>query len=401
MNRFLKVYDPILLLLASVATAIGLYFILDAGFARSLGTGKGVWPPEFRTQLMLLPVALFAGWGMAFVNPNTLRKLGPAIGALCLGLLLYVHFLGREMNNARRWIQLGSFQFQPSEFAKIGVILFLASAFYSRKRWPSKIKASSQASYWDTVLRLKSVRAIPAVAVLLAALLIDKEKDIGTASILVVVMFAMFIPAKVTWQSVAILATVCLVAGAIMVHGQDYRMTRILQHGNRWDVKNVDDDSYQTNQSELAQATGGVAGVGIGAGRAKHMLPATTTDFIMATIGEECGLLGALAVLAVLGGMVWRLFLLASRAKDQYRMMVLYGVACWLGWQCCVNVMMANATLPAIGIPLPFISSGGSSLIALWMAVGICQAMVSPEKSRVHGKAVVETSALHGAPTGV
>jgi cell division protein FtsW (lipid II flippase) len=100
----------------------------------------------------------------------------------------------------------------------------------------------------------------------------------------------------------------------------------------------VDDTGYQTVQSEIAQASGGAFGVGIGAGRAKQLLPATTTDFIMATIGEEFGLWGSLLVLAVLGGIVARLIVLANRAKDRYRMLILYGVACWLGVQTTVAV---------------------------------------------------------------
>src|SRR5262249_2869093 len=115
-----------------------------------------------------------------------------------------------------------------------------------------------------------------------------------------------------------------------------------------------------------------------GAGRAKHVIPATTTDFIMATIGEEFGLLGSLVVIGLIATLVWRLFWLAQRANTKFAMLVLGGVGTWIAVQACTNVMMANGFLPAIGIPLPFISSGGSSLISLWLAMGLCQSVLAP-----------------------
>jgi cell division protein FtsW (lipid II flippase) len=107
-------------------------------------------------------------------------------------------------------------------------------------------------------------------------------------------------------------------------------------------------------------------------------LPAATTDFVWATVGEETGIWGSFIVLGVLAGIVFRLLYLARMAKTRFDMLLLFGVGSWIGIQTCVNVMMANAFLPAIGIPLPFISSGGSSLVALWMALGACQATLAP-----------------------
>jgi cell division protein FtsW len=120
-------------------------------------------------------------------------------------------------------------------------------------------------------------------------------------------------------------------------------------------------------------AAGGLVGVGVGAGRAKHILPAATTDFVMTTIAEETGLMGAIVVCAILAGIVFRLFYLSAYSQSDFARLVLQGIACCLAIQASVNVMMANGTLPPIGIPLPFFSSGGSSLIALWIAIGVAQ----------------------------
>ena len=134
-------------------------------------------------------------------------------------------------------------------------------------------------------------------------------------------------------------------------------------------------------------ADGGVAGVGIGRGRAKYFLPATTTDFILATIAEETGLWGSLGVLALLGAITGRLVWLARKARSEFGGLVLYGIAAWFGIQTCTNFMMANGFLPAIGIPLPFFSSGGSSLLSLWAAVGVAQAScIAPVVAREKAK---------------
>jgi len=118
-------------------------------------------------------------------------------------------------------------------------------------------------------------------------------------------------------------------------------------------------------------ASGGVVGTGIGTGRAKHLNPATTSDFIMATIAEECGVWGPWLCLGIVGAISMRLLQLAQKAEDRFKKLFMSGVAWWIGIQACTNMLMANATIPAIGIPFPFVSAGGSSLLALWIAVAI------------------------------
>jgi len=152
----------------------------------------------------------------------------------------------------------------------------------------------------------------------------------------------------------------------------------------------MDDLGYQTVQSEAGMAAGNLVGVGIGAGRAKHVMPAATTDFIMATISEETGLLGSFVVLGVIGIVVSRLWTLSLKATDKFSSLVLGGTAAWIGVQSTVNVMMANGFFPAIGIPLPFVSSGGSSLVALWAALGLCQAL-APQRVPVEARDAART----------
>lgn len=379
MNRALRIYDPILFWLAMAATVLGMLFVYDAGYARALAQEMGPIPPEFRSQLMFLGPALIGAALVARVRPESWKKGSKLVWIGSLLLLIAVEVAGTEMNGAKRWIKIGPIPFQPAEFAKIATIVYLAGAFADRKAWPKNMPKRSFAQWMDSVAPAKLMRALPAIWVLFAVALIEHEPDLGTAAVVAATAFAMFPAGGVSWKSIVAAIGISAVGAGAMVIKQPYRMERITNHVHRWENGNADDIGFQTVQSEAAMASGGLFGVGIGNGRAKHILPATTTDFIMATIGEEVGLIGSLIVLSVIGAIVWRLKWLASQATDRFASLILFGTAAWIGIQACVNVMMANGFLPAIGIPLPFISSGGSSLIALWVALGLCQSVLAPQ----------------------
>jgi cell division protein FtsW len=381
MIRTRKLQDPLLFGLALLLTGMGLLFVFDAGYARSLRDGRGVIPREFIMQLPFLAVGLLACYLVGSMPQAAWKKWSKVIWVISLVALAAVEIpgIGVAMAGAHRWIKIGPFLIQPAEFAKSATILYLAGVLADRKTWPIKIKARKDWAHWlDTIAIPKLKRCLPALWVLIAVLLIEKEPDLGTAAIIIATAFIMFIAGGVSRKTLIAGVLVGAVGVGVMIKQQPYRMERIQNHASRWSGDNMDDTGYQTVQSELAMAMGGFTGVGIGNGRAKHVLPATTTDFIMATVGEEFGLFGSLAVIGVLGALVLRLIVLAGRAETQFAMLVLVGVASWIGVQGCTNIMMANGFLPAIGIPLPFISSGGSSLISLWLGIGLCQSVLAP-----------------------
>jgi len=381
MNPARRLHDPVLFGLALLLTALGMLFIFDAGYARALRDGKGTIPREFAMQIPFLIVGLVLALGIAGINQIKWKRWSK--GFFFLGMLaliaVEIPHVGFEMSGAHRWIKIGPLLLQPAEFFKIAAVLYLAGVFADRKPWPKKLPPFRDlAAKLDATAIPKLKRCLPALWVLIGIVLIEKEPDLGTAGIVTVTMFALFILGGVSRTSLALAVVLAVVGCWVMVKAQPYRMDRIVNHAQRWDPENVDDVGYQTVQSELAMASGGYVGVGIGAGRAKHVIPATTTDFIMATVGEEFGLLGSMVVIGLIGALVLRLFWLAARAHTKFAALVLSGVGTWIGVQACTNVMMANGFLPAIGIPLPFISSGGSSLISLWLAMGLCQAMLAP-----------------------
>lgn len=392
MNRVFAVPDLALALLALLATAIGAFVIFDAGYARSILTGGGVLPREFATQAASAVVALVLGWGCMRVPLEAWRRAAGWVMLLAAMLVFLVAVPGvhKTMNGATRWISLGPINIQPSEFAKVAAIVFLAAAFAGRRAWKKRAKPCRGFPQWlDLVAVPKLARAMPLLIVLIVAAKVEREPDLGTAAVILAIAFAMVFLGGVTAKSMLALTALLGVGVAFLCMQEPYRLERIVAHGQRWSADHFDDMGYQTTQSEAAMASGGFWGVGIGSGRAKHMLPAATTDFVTATVGEEFGLVGSWAVLALIGAICFRLFQLARRAKSRFGGLVLAGTASWLGIQSCVNIMMANGTLPPIGIPLPFLSSGGSSLVALWICIGICQSAVAeraPEEELVEDR---------------
>ncbi|MEZ0325041.1 MAG: FtsW/RodA/SpoVE family cell cycle protein [Fimbriimonas sp.] len=376
MNRA-KHYDPILFGLTALVTLLGLLFILDAGYARSLAEGRGYLPKEFTQQLMFLGFSGVAYWIVARFHAERWLKAAGIIWFLSLASLIAVEVVGTTMNGATRWLALGPIKIQPAEFVKLSTVLYLAAYFATRPALTTE-KYRDWGAYLDANFGAIVRRYMPSIWVGLAFYLIEKEPDLGTGAMVAVIAFTMFFAGGISKRSIAICVGIALMGILFTIYKQPYRLDRITNHADRWSLRNVDDIGFQTVQSELGMANGALVGVGPGAGRSKHVMPATTTDFVMATVGEEFGLLGCLLVLGLIGGLVWRTMYLAAKADSQFKMLVLYGVAAWIGIQTCVNMMMANGFLPAIGIPLPFISSGGSSLFALWMAIGICQAMLLP-----------------------
>lgn len=394
MKRTWKVADPTLFLMAVLITALGMLFIFDAGYPRAIQTNKGMLPPEFLAQIKFLPLAILAGFLAARVNPSKWQQWSKPIWVLSMLSLVGVKVIGHTLNGAQRWIDIGPLSIQPSEFCKLATVIYLAGVFAERKSWPAEIKPRKNFAHWmDTVFSPKLVRALPAMWVLIAVLLIEKEPDLGTGAVIAVTAFVMMFVGGVSRKSLIASVVIAAVGVGFMVKSEPYRLERILNHNQRWSADNVDDTGFQTVQSELGMATGGVTGTGIGNGRTKHILPATTTDFILATIAEETGLAGSFAVLALIGGIVFRLLHLSKSAPTNFGRILMLGTASWIGIQSCVNVMMANGLLPAIGIPLPFVSSGGSSLMALWLAVGVCQSVMRPELVAVEGGVEEKTNA--------
>jgi len=381
LKLFRALSDPLLFWLNVLATLIGLLFIYDAGFPRTIEKSRGVIPTEFRTQVISLIVAVLVFLLVSRAPIAGLRRYAQLwwlISFITL-FLVFAPIVGFTLNGGARWIGIGRPIVQPAEFAKVFAIVFLAAVFADRKKWPRNVKKPAHwALRFDSIYVPKLIRAIPAIWVLAAVVAIEREPDLGTASVLGFILFVMMWVGGVSMKSMTAAVALCSIGVASLAISHSYRVERIQLHQHRWDLANMDDVGYQTVQSEIGLAEGGLFGVGIGPGRTKHMIPAPTTDFIMATVGEETGLVGAAGILALMGAIVWRLFYLAKRAPTQFGSLVLVGIGAWIAIQAGVNALMANGAIFAIGIPMPYISSGGSSLVALWLAMAIAQVAMKP-----------------------
>lgn len=380
MTRSLK-FDPLLIGAALIATVLGLIAIWDAGYARAAVNGT-LLPREFWMQSIFSVFSVGLGWICAKITVQKWEKAATWMMGLGLFGLILVELpvIGKEIGGARRWIDLKVMTIQPSEFVKLAAIVYLAAILTRHKPWVNpKYKNSRQ--WIGRVLIPKIGRAMPFLPVLLSIALIEHEPDLATAMVVVAVMFAMMIVGGVSWKSILLMGVIGSAFAGYMVIDKPYRLERFINHSSRWSERNIEDIGYQTTQSEMAMASGGMIGHGLGEGRAKHTLPAPTTDFIIATVAEEFGLVGSLVILGLMGVISLRLAFLSLSRRETFDRLVLLGVAVWIGIQTAINYMMANGTLPPIGLPLAFFSYGGSSLLAVWAAIGICTSVLSRQES--------------------
>jgi cell division protein FtsW len=255
---------------------------------------------------------------------------------------------------AHRWIFLGPFRLQPSEFTKLATVLFMAWLL-SRDR-----EERGEAAPWG----------VPALGVVgLLGYLVAVE-NLGSAVVLVAVAGVMAFFAGLRFRLIAALAAVGGVVFALFVIFEPYRWQRITAFADPW--ADPRDGGFQLIQSLIAFGNGGVAGVGLGQGQQKALfLPAAHTDFIFSIVGEELGLIGALTLLCAFLLLFWRGMRVALRAPDRFGSFLALGLTCLLVLQALINMCICVGLLPTTGLPLPFISYGGSSLLVSMTAMGL------------------------------
>lgn len=352
--------DPWLFSAAFALAAIGLVMVYSA--STWLGFhGHRDW------QFYLWRQAIFAGIGFALmlilsrIDYRLLRRFAPHLMFAALAMLIAVLFVGQEINGARRWIRYGSFGLQPSEIAKITLAIFLAATL---ARQGERVR-----SFRTGFLPVMIMSAATMVLVLL-------EKDLGTTLLIGALTLVLLFVAGT--RASYVVAAVMLAAPVIwqQILGVDYRRGRLEEF--------LSGDSYQVQQGLIALGSGGTWGLGLGNGRQKlGFLPENHTDFILSTIGEELGFVGVLVVVGLIVLLVWRGIAIARACQDRFGMYLATGLSALFGLQALVNMAVVLEVIPAKGITLPFLSYGGSSLMAGLGAVGILLSISrSPEPWR-------------------
>jgi cell division protein FtsW len=276
---------------------------------------------------------------------------------LCVVLLVcvLVPAMGITAGGSSRWLGFGQARFQPSELAKLGLLLFTADLLARRteRRGPGAVV----------------VRPV-LLATGLVSLLVLLQPDMGTTMILVLIVLAVLFVGGVPLARMAALVGATAASAVVLGLVEGYRRARLFAFMDPW--KDPSNTGYQIAQSLVALGTGHLSGVGLGASRAKWgFLPNAHTDFIFAIIGEELGLLGTILVVALFAAFTAAGIRAAMRAPDCFGRLVAAGVTVWVVGQAFINVGAVIGLLPITGVPLPFVSFGGSSLVITMAAVGI------------------------------
>lgn len=286
-----------------------------------------------------------------FLNNKTV-----AYGILALTAILLLAVFGfPSINGARRWIRFPGVSFQPSEMAKIALPIFLA--YYLTKNE-------------DLIGDIKKTVVPCAAALILLSALILLEPDLGTTMVLCAIFVTVYFAAGAKWLHIIATVGALFVVGVLSLVLSPWRMKRLFAFINPWE--NSSDGSYQVVQGLYAIGSGGIFGEGFAKGQQKlFYLPYPYSDFIFAVVGEELGLVGTLAVVLAFAFLLWRGARAALGAPDRFGMLLGIGIITGIVVQALFNISVVVSILPAKGIPLPFISYGGSSVVVTLFAVGI------------------------------
>jgi rod shape determining protein RodA len=317
-------------------------------------------------QLLNVVIGLALMMGVSLLDCRMLRLYAPAVyAASCLGLLAVLSPLGTTVNGAHAWIALpGGFQIEPSEYAKLGVILLIAVIFTTAHR-PADHPSAAQVA-------LAIAAAVPVLALVVA------EPALGVAIVVLAVVAGMITLSGIRLRWLAALAgtgVLGVIAVAAMHLLKPYQVQRLTAFMNP--SANPLGAGYSAAQAKIAIGSGGMFGQGLFHGQlvAGNFVPSQQTDFIFTVAGEELGFAGTILIIVLIGMLLLRALRIAARADDLFGLLAAAGIAVWFGIQSFVNIGMTIGIAPVTGIPLPFVSYGGSAMFADMIAVGVLQAI--------------------------
>jgi cell division protein FtsW len=363
---------PDLLLVAAVLalTGFGVVMVFSAGAVFAARTYSD-WTYFLKREALYAGAGLLAFFFGMRVDYSIYRKVTYPLLFVSVVLLAAVLKLGPSINGAVRWFRLGPLSFQPSELAKFALALYLA-VLLARKA--EKVRDFSMGFLPPLIM----------TGVFLGLLL--KQPDLGTAVIIGVTALGLMFVAGTRTSYILICVLVAAPVGwKVFITGESWRMKRILAYLYPWQYRR--DIGYQLYESLISVGSGGVWGQGLGQGHQKlFFLPEAHTDFILAVVGEELGLVGIVAVIAVFSLLVWRGMRASMRARDPYGCYLAFGITCLFGLQAIVNMCVVLGLLPTKGLPLPFVSYGGTALVMSLFMAGVLANISAraPEPSRMN-----------------
>jgi rod shape determining protein RodA len=352
-RRMLLHFDWTVFITTIALGSVGLLSVLSATWSRE---HHAIDPLVIR-QLIWIGVGVVSMTAVALFDYRALNSYAYVFYGITLGLLVLVAVAGQSTGGSRRWINLGFLKLEPSELAKLAVVL--AVVHYLREEPPR--------GGWRAHQML-----VPAILVAVPVGLVLKQPDLGTALILVIITTTLVFVSGLNWRTMAV-----LVFGAVLTAPIGWHYLKPYQRERLVSFVNPQSDplgaGYHIIQSEIAIGSGGAWGKGIFQGTQARLnfLPEQTTDFIFAVYAEEFGFAGSMLLLGLYAVLIARGAWIARHARDRFGSLLAVGVSGIIFWQVAINIGMATGMLPVVGITLPLVSYGGSSLIAMMAAAGI------------------------------
>jgi rod shape determining protein RodA len=358
----LRQLDWLLLLAVLALVSVGGLLIWSATRQRELALGGD--PHAFlKKHILNAAIGLIFGTAAAVVDYRALRAYAPVVYiASCLGLIAVLSPLGSTINGAHSWIVLpAGFQIQPSEFAKLAIVVGMAMLLGEKRDGESRPRDSD-------VLAVLGLCLVPMALVML-------QPDLGTTMVFIFVILGVLSVAGAPARWVVGLLVAGVIAGAFVAPHilKSYQLDRFRVVANP--AAQLGGAGYNVHQALIANGSGGLFGKGLfhGTQTQGRFIPEQQTDFIFTVAGEELGLIGASLIIVLLGIVLWRGLRIASQATDTFGQLVAAGVVSWFTFQSFVNIGMTLGIMPVTGLPLPFLSYGGSSMFANLIAIGLLQ----------------------------
>ena len=364
---------PVILAVVLVLAALGLIEVASASSVESVAAGKNPYDLPLK-QAMWTAAGVAIMFGLARLRTRHIRWLAwPLLGAAVVALGLVFTPLGMTVNGNRNWLSFGGFTVQPSEFAKLALIVW-AAAVLSRKQ--GLLHESKHA-----VVPL----LVPGGLIIIGFVALGH--DLGTSMIIMMILAAVMFYGGVRMKVFGVVGILAAVGALILAATSGNRVSRI----SSWLGAGSADDSqgvgYQALHGQYALASGGWFGVGLGQSRQKwNWIPEAHNDFIFTILGEELGLAGTLMVLGLFTVLAVAVFKVIARTEDTFARIVSSSVITWIIGQAVVNIAMVTSLLPVIGVPLPFISYGGSAMVSSLAGIGVILAVTRPQPVNTRSK---------------
>ncbi len=350
----LRRYDYSFFGICTAIFMIGILNLYSATHSHGVGPEQGI----YKTQIMWFCISWLIGVTVSFIQPKNFYRLAYPSYVVSLILLVTVLVVGHSALGGQRWIGIGGFKFQPSEIVKMSVVLVLS-------RWYSKASPEQETGFRQLI--------IPFLITFIPAIMVIIQPDLGTGMLTLMIFFIITFYRKLKWKTILIIGVMGLIAGTVVYNFglREYQKKRIITFLDpEFDAKG---SGYNAIQSKIAIGSGQFFGKGFrqSSQGALNYLPENHTDFIFAIFNEEHGFVGSMFLIALYMALFYRLLWLASSVNKMFDSIVVVGVLGIFFSHTIINMSMVSGLMPIVGIPLPLMSYGGSSLLTFGICCGV------------------------------